>query len=106
MNKNIVIVLLLIASLGLFGYIIYDEFVKEEKVQLNECNNEELCEECICDNKCDEYEDESVIIETNKVYGKDGKIYKLDVYEVNNIHIPETGIVNPPTVVFAIAFIR
>ena len=85
MKKNIVIALLLIVSIGSIGYITYDEFIREEKAIYQECNKEEICDECICDNECDNYDDESIIIESNKVYDKDGKVYKLDVYEVNNI---------------------
>ena len=42
MKKNMVIALLLIVSIGSIGYIIYDELLKEEKVELKECNKEEL----------------------------------------------------------------
>ena len=69
------------------GYIVYDSFIKEDKIQLKECNKEELCDECICNND-DILEDDDVIINNNAVYTKDGKIYKLDVYNIVNL---ETG---------------
>ena len=45
MKKNVVIILLLIVSISFGTYIIYDEFLKEEKMELKDCNKEELCDE-------------------------------------------------------------
>lgn len=77
MNKNIVIVLLLIASLGLMGYVVYDEFGKDE---LKECNKEELCDECVCDDDFETDGEDYFDIKNSGIYTKDGKIYRLSVF--------------------------
>ena len=96
MKKNIVIVLLLIVSLGSLGFIVYDKFIKEEKVELVECNKEELCDECICDNDYEIEDEDSYYVEHSGVYTKDGKIYKLDVYKelIDNVKIQDLELNN------------
>ena len=84
MKKNIVIVLLLIVSIGSLGYITYDTLLKEENIELKECNKEEICDECICDNDY-ENDDESSNLKNDYVLSDGDYFTKLEVYETSNI---------------------
>lgn len=85
--KNILISVFATISVLSLGYITYDKFIKENDVVINECNKEELCEECICDdeNNFDDTEEETAIIDTDMVYTNAGNVYKLEVYDVSKI---------------------
>ena len=85
--KNILIGVFASISLLLLGFIAYDKFTTKDEVLVKKCNKEEICDECIC-NECNYYgedDEESAIIESDSFYSKDGKIYKLDVYDVQKI---------------------
>ena len=87
MKKNLIWVFAVIAILFL-GYIIYDEIITDDVVYINECDKEELCDECICDNDFDNSyvdDEEDPLVNSSKIYTKDGKILKLDVYSMSNI---------------------
>jgi len=90
MKKNIVILLLLIVSLGALGFIVYDKFIKEEKIVLKECNKEEICEECICDDNNETNNDNYHSYMIGSVY-TNNKEYILEEYFVSNV---ENGQIN------------
>ena len=85
--KNVLIGVFATISLLSLGFIAYDKFTTKDEVLVKECNKEEICDECICNEcNCDgEAYEETPIIESNSFYSKDGKIYKLDVYDVQKI---------------------
>ena len=79
--KNVLIGVLASLSVILSGYIIYDNFVKGEPEILLESK----CEECNCEDNNDylEEDNEGTYTKTSSgIYTKNGKIHKLDIYQV------------------------
>ena len=81
--KNIIIGVFVGISLLPLSYIAYDEFIKEDKIIYKECNKNELCDECVCNNDCDNDNEieESYTKQHSGIYTKNGKFYKLDAYK-------------------------
>lgn len=81
--KNVLIGILSSISVILSGYIIYDNFIKEEK---NVSKVEDKCQECNCEENNNYYleeDKEGTYTKTSSgVYDKNGKIHKLDIYQI------------------------
>lgn len=81
--KNVLIGVLASLSVILSGYIIYDSFIKEEPEILLESQ----CLECNCEEN-NEYIDEdnegTYDKQSSGIYTKNGKIHKLDIYQVTS----------------------
>ena len=84
--KNVLIGILASLSVILSGYIIYDNFIKEEEKDVSK--TEDKCPECNCkennDNHLEEHNEGSYTKTSSGVYDKNGKIHKLDIYQVTS----------------------
>lgn len=82
--KNVLIGILASLSVILSGYIIYDNFIKEEEKVVSK--TEDKCPECNCEENNNNYLEEdnegSYTKTSSRVYTKNGKIHKLDIYQV------------------------